>query len=218
MSGDTNIFILVQLVILMGAGLVISLTFNWFLRGKVKQLSNYKTIEKSAQQTTRQHIEKELKAGVDAEQWNSTKEMSELGALSGRQLAISSQLKEMSTQSADSGAKQADRERFSRHIDELEESLFQSRKQINSVNHQFKQSQQDLQVERTKAAELKKQADHVPSLKLRETSLLDQAKQMNELIAAQEKEIKMLKLTVATAKGERETKAKQTGVVPPSIL
>jgi predicted nucleic acid-binding Zn-ribbon protein len=112
----------------------------------------------------------------------------------------------------------ADRARFVDQIDELENSLLQSRKQINSVNNQLKQANQDLQIEKTKAAELKKLADHVPSLKLRETSLLDQAKQMSELIAQQEKEIKRLKQAAvqvaAAAPKNIETAPKNTAATP----
>lgn len=193
MSADTNTLILIQLIILLGATLCISLAFNWFQRSKLNQVVSTKLSESAREDSLSRQQAHDAEQGIDTQQWSTSKEMSELGELSGQQLSLSSQLKEMTTNAPKSSLSSADRVRFLDHIEELENSLLQSRKQINSVNNQLKQANQDLQIERNKAAELKKMADYVPSLKLRETSLLDQAKQMTELIAHHEKEIKRLK-------------------------
>jgi predicted nucleic acid-binding Zn-ribbon protein len=201
MSTDTNTLILIQLIILLGAFLCISLAFNWFLRNKLNQVVNVKLSEKARESGEDRQQAHDAEHGIDTAQWSTSNELSALGELSGQQLTLSSQLKEMTTNAHKSSLNNADRVRFLDHIDELEASLLQSRKQINSVNNQLKQAQQDLQIERTKAVELKKLADHVPSLKLRETQLLEQAKQMSELIAHHEKEIKRLKQAPVSAPG-----------------
>ena len=193
MSADTNTLILIQLIILLGALLCISLAFNWFQRSKLNQVVNTRLSETAKEGSLSRQQEHDAEQGIDIQQWSTSKEMSELGELSGQQLSLSSQLREMTSNAPKSSLSNADRVRFLDHIEELESSLLQSRKQINSVNNQLKQANQDLQIERNKAVELKKMADYVPSLKLRETSLLDQAKQMGELIAHHEKEIKRLK-------------------------
>lgn len=199
MSADTNTFILIQVIILLGAVLCMSLAFNWFLRSKLNQVVNGKLTESAREEGLVRQQAHDNEQGIDIRQWSSSPEMSALGELSGQQLSLSSQLKEMTTNAPKSSLSNADRVRFLDHIDELENSLLQSRKQINSVNNQLKQSQQDLQIERNKAAELKKMADYVPSLKLREATLLDQAKQMSELITQHDKEIKRLKQTTVQA-------------------
>ena len=208
MSADSNTFILIQLIIMLGAVLCISLAFNWFLKSKLNQVVHNKLSEAAHDKGQQLQQTHDAEQGIDIQEWSTSKEMSELGELSGQQLTISSQLKEMTSSAQKSSLNSADRVRFIEHIDELENSLLQSRKQINSVNNQLKQAQQDLQLEQTKAAERKKMADQVPSLKLRESSLLDQARQMSELIAHHEKEIKRLKQSPApAANGEQKAAA-----------
>lgn len=218
MSADTNTFIFIQLLILMGAVLCVSLAFNWFLKSKLNQVVNAKLSGATKEQSQKRQQAHDVEQGIDVQQWSSSKEMSELGELSGKQLALSSQLKEMTSSASKSSLNSADTVRFIEHIDELEESLLQSRKQINSVNNQLKQANQDLQQERNKAAELKKLAKQVPSLKIRESTLLDQARQMSELIAQHEKEIKRLKQNPAPAaaatKEEQKPAEKSTKTAP----
>jgi len=215
MSTDTNTFILIQMLILMGAVLCMSLAFNWFLKNKLNQLVNAKLSGVSREQSQKRQQAHDAEQGIDVQQWSSSKEMSELGELSGKQLTLSSQLKEMTSSAGKSSMNSADTVRFIEHIDELEESLLQSRKQINSVNNQLKQANQDLQQERNKAAELKKLAGQVPSLKLREASLLEQSKQMSELITQHEKEIKHLKQNQVPAAKEEQKPAAQSAKTAP---
>jgi chromosome segregation ATPase len=194
MPTDSQTFLFVQLLIASAAFLCISVAYIWFLRKQVKK-----------QKSRSPHVFEYAYDGSRVGQKKGAEKLSEidmLGALSGEQFHLSSEIKEMTSKKEVEALSDKERERFLQHIDSLEESLKESGKQLASMKLQHRQVNCDLENEENKVANLKKVVDasadasvSVPVSGHEEESVAaEQIKQLKSDLDKKEKEIKKLRV------------------------
>jgi chromosome segregation ATPase len=191
MPTDTN-YIIIQLLIGTFACLCISVAYIMFLKHKLTKLKpgKHHTFEYAYDGKT------VGKTAPDSEGEEESVEdgMNKLDELSGQQLSLSSQLKDMTSENDRQAFSDSERQRLLEHIEALEASLKESGKRITSMNVQYQQASRDIEKEANKVSSLKRVVDAVDTSNEREESLIEKTQQLSEQLDEKVKEIKKLRI------------------------
>ncbi len=187
-------FIITQVLIATFACLCMSLAYVWFLKIKLNKLTALKK-KKHTFEYAYDGAKVGKTASSESEPDSAEAGMDKLGELSGQQLSLSSQLREMTSDGNAKSLSDGERQRFLSHIEALEGSLQESGRQITSMNIQYQQASRDFEKEANKVSSLKRVVDAVDTGKDREEELRLKTQQLSDELVQKDKEIKKLRVS-----------------------
>lgn len=186
MTGDT--YLLTQICIALGAGLLISALVNLFQRNLFTKVN---TAHQQLLAAKKQLSLQQMKP-VELEDLSAFPELNMLAVWSNDQLAEVSHIEWLLKQPS-LGKDPEHLALVNTHIEWLRKSVFHAQASLNHLNHEIKELQNQLAMHRDQTQQIKKLSDNVASLTLHEKKLLKQVAALNEELALVEQKYKKLK-------------------------